>query len=189
MRRFSHLVRRLKMLIHGKWHWIFPRKGLLYVFYNKKRRPIRLHRGKPQIFYERRWIGFDRRKVPVVMRLRYKGAWRRVVKRRGKWRIYYGTSYRRVKLRGHQFGILISGRWRYLPARGTLQIRYRKMWRRVRNCCNRLRAVLRGKQRRIRLRNGKALVRKGLKWRKISKRYRSRFRLGQIQGRYLRVYI
>lgn len=180
MRRLKRLVRRLKMYFLGRWHWIYPRKGLLYVYYKKKGRPVRLRQGKPQIFIRKRWIEFGRRKVPVVMRLRFNG-WRPVVKLGGVWKIYYSGSYRRIKLRGNQFGILINGRWKYVSTRGTLQIRRRKIWRWVRNCCNRLRAVLRGKLRRIRLRNGQALMRQGRIWKHVPAKYKGAFHLGKLR--------
>ena len=185
---FSHLVRRLKMFFHGYWHWVYPRRGLLNVYFRRKRRPFRVNNnGKPQLFYKNRWFGFGRRKVPLIMRLRYRNSWRAVVKRKGRWCIRVGAGYRKLILRGHRFGVRINGRWQYLQARNRLQIRFRNRWRWVRNCCNRLRAVLHGKLRRIRLRGGQAMYKTNNgKWRSIrSGSFRSvSFRLRRIRGRY-----
>lgn len=182
---FSHLVRRLKMFFHGYWHWVYPRRGLLNVYFRRKRRPFRVNNnGKPQLFYKNRWFGFGRRKVPLIMRLRYRNSWRAVVKRKGRWCIRVGAGYRKLILRGHRFGVRINGRWQYLQARNRLQIRFRNRWRWVRNCCNRLRAVLHGKLRRIRLRGGQAMYKTNNgKWRSIrSGSFRSvSFRLRRIR--------
>lgn len=180
---FSHLVRRLKMFFHGYWHWVYPRRGLLNVYFRRKRRPFRVNNnGKPQLFFKNRWFGFGRRKVPLIMRLRYRNSWRAVVKRKGRWCIRVGAGYRKLILRGHRFGVRVNGRWQYLQASNKLQIRFRNRWRWVRNCCNRLRAVLRGKLRRIRLRGGQAMYRTNNgKWRSIRS---GSFRLRRIRGRY-----
>lgn len=184
------LVRRLRIYIYGRGHWIYPRKGRLMVYYKGKGRPFHFRRGKAEILVRRKWTGFVRKKTPVKLRLWYGGAWRYVVKRRRGWHISYGGRLLRVTLRGRRFGIRIGGRWRYLPSRGgTLQVRYGGIWRRVRNCCNKLRAVLRGRLRRIRLRNGKAKMRtRARAWMNVRRKVYHRFRLRRIKGMCWRVF-
>ena len=153
------------------------------VHYGRKGRPIRFRRGRPLVWYRKKWRGFRRRKTYVKMRLRYGGKWRLVKKRRRRWTIRYRGKIRRVTLRGRRFGIRIGGRWKYLPSRGgALQIRYGRMWRRVRNCCNKLRAVLRGRLRRIRLRYGKATMRGKKGWTKLLRKAVRRFNFRKVRG-------
>ena len=173
------------MFVRGKLRWIYPRKGRLMVHYKRRGRLIRFRRGRPKVWLNKKWKGFRRRKNYVKMRLRYAGKWRYVKRWRGRWTIKYRNRRVRVTLRGRRFGIRIGRRWRYLPARGgTLQIRYGRMWRRVRNCCNKLRAVLRGRLRRIRLRYGKAKVRGRKGWRAIRRKGRRRFRFRRLRGKW-----
>lgn len=152
------------------------------VYYKRKGRPIRFRRGRPLLWYSKKWKGFRRRKTYVKMRLRYGGKWRLVKKWRGAWTIKYRGKRRRVTLRGRRFGIRIGRRWRYVPSRaGALQLRYGRIWRRVKNCCNKLRAVLRGRLRRIRLRYGKARMRGRKGWTKLLRKVVRTFSLRKLR--------
>lgn len=183
-RRLRRLVRRMKIIIRGRARWIYPKAGRLVVNYRRKGRVLRFLRGRPRLYYRKKWIKFGRRKTLVKLRLRLGGRWRYVIRRRGRWTIRYMRKIRRVILRGRRFGVRFRGRWRYVPSRGgTLQIRYGKIWRRVRNCCNKLRAVLRGRLRRIQLRRGRARMRGRYGWRKI-RRKTSKFRLRRVRGQF-----
>lgn len=171
------------MYVRGKLCWIYPLKGRLLVRYKRKGRPIHFRRGRPLIWFRNKWKGFRRRKAYVKMRLRYRGMWRPVKKWRGRWTIKYQGRKRRITLRGRRFGIRIGGRWKYVPSRGgALQVRYGRIWRRVRNCCNKLRAVLRGRLRRIRLRYGKARMRGRKGWSKLLRKDVRRFSLRKFRG-------
>ena len=171
------------MFIHGRTRWIYPRKGRLVVRYKRKERPIYFRRGRPRVLYRKKWRGFRQRKIPAKIRLRYGGKWRYVTRYRRSWTIKYLGRRRKITLRGSRFGIRIGRRWRYVPARGgTLQIRHGRKWRRVRNCCNKLRAVLRGRLRRVQFRYGKAKMRGRKGWTPIYRGKNRNFKFRRIRG-------
>lgn len=175
-------IRRLKMYVRGKLRWIYPRKGRLMVYYKRRGRPIRFRNGRPFVWLHRRWKGLRVRSNYAKMRIRIGGVLRIIHRVKGQWTVHYQGKSRKIKLRGRRFGIRVGGKWKYIPARGgALQIRYGRMWRRVRNCCNKLKAVLRGRLRRIRLRYGKAKMRGKKGWSRLLRKGFGKFRLKRLR--------